>query len=118
LGYKNLEVIIKMMKTLEEWLPENFREALRYFKNRVENFDLVGKRVPTTEQIAQGYGCEGRQLLQNCNNNMNRFVEEQHYYKTDGHELKEFKASIGSSKLSNNLQFAPSLYRRVALFQT
>ena len=77
--------------------------------NNLIKIEHSGQRVLTTEQLAQVYGCEAKQLLQNFNNNAARFTEERHYFKLDGDALREFKGSISSSKLSNNLKFVPNL---------
>lgn len=65
--------------------------------------------VVTTEQLAEFYGCEPKQIIQNFNNNAVRFVEEKHFYKLTGDSLRAFKASLGSSKISTNLKFAPQI---------
>lgn len=65
--------------------------------------------VVTTEQLAEFYGCEPKQIIQNFNNNTVRFVEEKHFYKLTGDSLRAFKASLGSSKISTNLKFAPQI---------
>lgn len=65
--------------------------------------------VATTEQLAEFYGCEPKQIIQNFNNNTVRFVEEKHFYKLTGDSLRAFKASLGSSKISTNLKFAPQI---------
>lgn len=77
--------------------------------NNLIKIEHSGQRVLTTEQLAQVYGCEAKQLLQNFNNNAARFIEGRHYFKLDGDALRELKGSISSSKLSNNLKFVPNL---------
>lgn len=72
--------------------------------------EYKGKRVLTTEQVAQVYECDKQQVMQNFNNNKDRFEEGKHYIKLDGDEFKKFKALLGSSILSNNLKFAPFVY--------
>jgi hypothetical protein len=72
--------------------------------------EYKGKRVLTTEQVAQVYECDKQQVMQNFNKNKDRFEEGKHYIKLDGDEFKKFKALLGSSILSNNLKFAPFVY--------
>jgi hypothetical protein len=67
------------------------------------------KRVLTTEQLADGFECDTYQIRQNYSNNADRFTEGVHFYKLEGEELKQFKASLGESKISTNLKFVPSL---------
>ncbi len=50
--------------------------------------------VLTTEQLAIFYGCSVRQIKQNFNNNKERFVEGDHYFKLKGEELKIFKDKV------------------------
>lgn len=71
--------------------------------------EYEGKRVLTTEQVADGFECDTYQIRQNYSNNADRFTEGVHFYKLEGEELKQFKASLGESKISTNLKFAPSL---------
>ena len=78
--------------------------------NELTRIEQEGQPVLTTFQLAQAYECDAKQLLQNFNNNMARFTEGRHYFKLEGDDLRSFKDSIGSSKLSNNLKFAPTLY--------
>ena len=50
--------------------------------------------VVTTEQLAEFYGCEPKQIRQNFNNNKERFVEGKHYFKLDGEQLRVFKNRV------------------------
>ena len=49
------------------------------------------ERVLTTEQLAQAYECEPKQIKQNFNNNKGHFEEGRHYYKVEGDELKDLR---------------------------
>ena len=49
------------------------------------------ERVLTTEQLAQAYECETKQIKQNFNNNKAHFEEGRHYYKVEGDELKDLR---------------------------
>ena len=49
------------------------------------------ERVLTTEQVAQVYDCEPKQIKQNFNNNKAHFEEGRHYYKVEGDELKDLR---------------------------
>lgn len=71
--------------------------------------DYNGVRVLTTEQLAQAYECDTHSIQKNFNSNKDRFEEGKHYYKLDGEELKNFKASLGSSPIVNNLKFTSQL---------
>lgn len=67
------------------------------------------ERVLTTEQLAQAYECDTHSIQKNFNSNKDRFEEGKHYYKLDGEELKNFKASLGSSPIVNSLKFTSQL---------
>ena len=45
----------------------------------------------TTEQLAQAYEWEPKQIKQNFNNNKAHFEEGRHYYKVEGDELKDLR---------------------------
>ena len=77
--------------------------------NGLQIVEYNNQRVLLTEQMAQAYGCEPVQLRQNYLNNQARFQEGKHFYKLEGDELRRFKASLGESKISTDLKFAPSL---------
>jgi hypothetical protein len=53
--------------------------------------EYKGKRVLTTEQVAQVYECESIQIQQNYANNKDRFTEGKHYFKLEGEELKNLR---------------------------
>ncbi len=72
--------------------------------------EYEGKRVLTTEQVAEVYECDKQQIMQNFNYQQNRFTSGKHFIRLEGEELKEFKASLGSSEISNNLKYAPFVY--------
>lgn len=68
------------------------------------------ERVLTTEQLAQAYECEPKQIKQNFNNNKGRFEEGKHFFKLTGDALRDFKVSLGESKISTTLKFTSILY--------
>ena len=65
--------------------------------------------VLTTEQLAEAYACTTKQLQMNYANNKERFREGVHFFKLEGQNLSDFKASAGTPKLLGKLKFAPSL---------
>lgn len=67
------------------------------------------ERVLTTEQLAQAYECEGRNISDNFKSNEKRFTEGKHFFKLVGDELKKFKRYSEQIGLPTN-KFAPSLY--------
>ena len=62
--------------------------------NEIINIEHNNERVLTTEQLAQVYECDGKQIKQNFNNNADRFVEGQHYFKLEGEALRGFKNRV------------------------
>lgn len=77
---------------------------------QVENIEMPpvveysNQPVVTTEQLAEFYGCEPKQIRQNFNNNKERFVEGKHYFKLDGEQLRVFRTA---SKISTRLELEP-----------
>lgn len=65
--------------------------------------------VLTTEQLAEAYACTTKQLRMNYANNKERFREGVHFFKLEGQNLSDFKASIGKPKFLAYLKFAPAL---------
>ena len=59
--------------------------------NNLIKIEHSGQRVLTTEQLAQVYGCDGRQIKQNFSNNADRFVEGGHYFKLEGNDLQKLR---------------------------
>lgn len=72
--------------------------------------DYNGVRVLTTEQLSQAYECEPQQIKQNFNNNKEHFKEGKHFFKLMGDALRDFKESLGESKISTTLKFTSTLY--------
>ena len=68
-----------------------------------------GQRVLTTEQVADVYGCESRNISDNFKNNEGHFDEGKHYFKLEGAELKAFKRHSENIGLPIN-KFASTLY--------
>ena len=66
-------------------------------------------RVLTTEQVAEAYGCEPKQVKQNFNNNKDRFTEGVHYFKLEGDSLKCFKRQVENFDLPLS-KFASTIY--------
>jgi hypothetical protein len=72
--------------------------------------EYEGKRVLTTEQVADGFECEARRISENFKRNEDRFEEGKHFVKLEGEELKQFKVSLGDTQIADNLKFAPVVY--------
>ena len=51
-------------------------------------------RVLTTEQLAEFYGCEIRNIKQNFNNNKERFIQGKHFFVLEGQELQDFRLQV------------------------
>lgn len=62
--------------------------------NNLQVIEVKGKRVLTTEQIAQRYEVEEWQIRQNYKNNKPRYIVGKHYIPLEGAELKEFKNKV------------------------
>ena len=59
--------------------------------NSVTVVEHSGERVPTTEQLAEAYGCTARNINDNFNNNRERFEAGKHFYCLEGEDLSAFK---------------------------
>lgn len=77
--------------------------------NTLEIVEYNTQRVLTTEQLASVYECKPVQIQQNFNNNVSRFTEGKHYYKLEGDNLRDFKESLGCSKISSTLKFTSQI---------
>ena len=66
-----------------------------------------GKRVLTTNQIAEAFGTETKIVSKNFERNEHRYIPSKHFYVVQGEELKALKAS---RQIDDNLRFAPVLY--------
>lgn len=62
--------------------------------------EYKGKRVLTTEQVAQAYECEPVRIQQNYNRNQERFEEGKHYIKLEGEELKNLRLANSELQIS------------------
>lgn len=63
----------------------------------------------TTEQLAEAYGREGRNISDNFRNNESRFQEGKHYFRLEGEELKAFKGYSENIGLPVNKLY-PAIY--------
>ena len=59
--------------------------------NELIPVEYRAERVLTTEQLAQAYECEPKQIKQNFNNNKAHFEEGRHYYKVEGEALNNLR---------------------------
>ena len=59
--------------------------------NDIQKVEYNGIIVLTTQQIAEAYGTEGKVILNNFNNNKDRYIEGKHYICLIGDELRDFK---------------------------
>lgn len=67
------------------------------------------QRILTTEQLAEVYGTETKNIQMNFSNHKDQFTEGKHYYVLQGDELKTFKRSLPND-IGEPLKFAPVLY--------
>ena len=57
------------------------------------------ERVLTTKQLAEVYETKENNIKNNFNNNKDRFIEDKHYYRLTGEELKRFKNLVNDIDL-------------------
>lgn len=70
-------------------------------KNQIIRFK--NKPVVTTAQLAAFYGVEIKNINQNFNRNLDRFIEGKHYFKLEGDDLREFKKQPSFRGLLSNM---------------
>lgn len=70
--------------------------------NELKIIETDGKRVLTTEQLAEGYKAEQRRISENFNSNKKRYIEGKHYYLLEGESLRQFKNQYGNSVVAQN----------------
>ena len=63
---------------------------------KVDRITINGEVVLTTPQVSEFYGTDDEIVTQNFRRNQKYFVENKHYIKLEGEELKEFKTTFQS----------------------
>ncbi|KSU29992.1 hypothetical protein N42HA_02494 [Lactococcus lactis] len=71
--------------------------------NELQITELYGQRVLTTQQIADGYGAKTRTIVDNFNNNRNRFEEGKHFILLEGEYLRVFKRENENFGFAQNI---------------
>lgn len=67
--------------------------------NGVKVIERYNQRLLTTEQLADFYEASSQQIKQNFSYNKDKFIEDKHFYRLEGAELKEFKDLVENSDL-------------------
>lgn len=75
--------------------------------NNLQVIERNNERVLTTQQLADVYETDSRNISNNFNNNKDRFIEGKHYFLLQGDDLKTFK-SIHTEY--ENLKFTSKMY--------
>ena len=70
--------------------------------------EYKSQRIVTTKFLAEQYGTDENNIIKNFNSNKSRFVEEKHYFKLEGTELKDFKRVVNISN-DPSIKFASVL---------
>lgn len=81
-------------------IGNNFYSALTRIK-------VNGKPVLTNLQLSNFYLCDIMRLIQNFNNNKDKFIEGVHYFKLEGADLKNF---LEKNNIDNFYMQNPNLY--------
>jgi phage antirepressor YoqD-like protein len=66
----------------------------------------LGKRILLTVQLAESFGTDSQKVIQNFNNNKERYKAGKHYFLLEGDELRSFK-----NHNIDNFDFAPNVNR-------
>ncbi|MCC0701478.1 ORF6N domain-containing protein [Clostridioides sp. ES-S-0049-02] len=75
--------------------------------NNLQVIERNNERVLTTQQLADVYETDARNISNNFNNNKERFIEGKHYFLLQGDDLKNFK---GIHTEYENLKFTSKMY--------
>ncbi|MCP8652780.1 ORF6N domain-containing protein [Clostridioides difficile] len=75
--------------------------------NNLQVIERNNERVLTTQQLADVYETDARNISNNFNNNKDRFIEGKHYFLLQGDDLKNFK---GIHTEYENLKFTSKMY--------
>lgn len=62
--------------------------------NALAVIEHENKRVLTTQQIAEAYGVDIQKIIQNFNNNKDRYKEGKHYFRITGYDIKKYIEKI------------------------
>lgn len=76
--------------------------------NKLVPLEFKNQRIITTKILAEEFGTEEKNIQMNFSNNHTRFIEDKHYFKLEGQQLKEFKNSLPND-IGSPLKFASSL---------
>ncbi len=75
--------------------------------NNLQVIERNNERVLTTQQLADVYETDSRNISNNFNNNKDKFIVGKHYFLLQGDDLKNFK---GIHTEYENLKFASKMY--------
>lgn len=76
--------------------------------NKLIPLEFNSQRIMTTKVLAEEFGTEEKNIQMNFSNNHTRFIEDKHYFKLEGQQLKDFKNSLPND-IGSPLKFASSL---------
>ena len=77
--------------------------------NTIIPIEYKSQRILITEQLAEEYGADVRNIHDNYGNHKDNFIEGIHYYYLEGDSLKAFKESLPDD-IGEPIKFAPRLY--------
>lgn len=66
----------------------------------ITRVEYHGEPVLTTAQLAEFYECSPKQIKQNYNNNVDRFIRGKHFFRLDGDDLRTFKHEVENFDLA------------------
>lgn len=66
----------------------------------ITRVEYHGEPVLTTAQLAEFYECSQKQIKQNYNNNVDRFIRGKHFFRLDGDDLRTFKHEVENFDLA------------------
>lgn len=71
--------------------------------NDLQVIEIKGQRVLTTKQLAENYETTEKVISNNFNNNIDKYIENKHFYCLIGEELKDFKRKSLNLGIAQNI---------------
>ena len=71
--------------------------------NAISVIEHKNQRVLTTQQLSEVYEAESGKIIQNFNNNKDRYIEGKHFYLLQGEVLRQFKGNIENFDVAENV---------------
>lgn len=105
-------IIVHIDTSFKGILKFHYERGIFMLTNSIATFKPIEyrtQRVLTTQQLAEVYETQPKNIHDNYSNNKDRFIDGVHYYILSGDMLRKFKASLPDN-IGEPIKFAPSLF--------